>query len=45
MKSDFPDVAHKDIHILNIGTTGEEYSLSPRLLSKNGGMATADFGA
>ncbi len=34
MKSDFPDVAHKDIHILNIGTTGEEYSLSPRLLSK-----------
>ena len=34
MKSDFPDVAHKDIHILNIGTTGKEYSLSPRLLSK-----------
>lgn len=34
MKSDFPDVTHKDIHILNIGTTGEEYSLSPRLLSK-----------
>ncbi|MEY8784874.1 CBASS cGAMP-activated phospholipase [Citrobacter freundii] len=27
MKSDFPDVTHKDIHILNIGTTGEEYSL------------------
>lgn len=25
---------HKDIHILNIGTVGEEYSLSPRLLSK-----------
>ncbi|MBJ7224059.1 MULTISPECIES: CBASS cGAMP-activated phospholipase [unclassified Brenneria] len=33
MKSDF-NVAHKDIHILNIGTVGEEYSLSPRLLSK-----------
>lgn len=34
MKSDFPDVTHKDIHILNIGTVGEEYSLSPKLLSK-----------
>ena len=34
MKSDFPDVTHKNIHILNIGTTGEEYSLSPNLLSK-----------
>lgn len=34
MKSDFPDVIHKDIHILNIGTVGEEYSLSPKLLSK-----------
>ncbi|HCV66886.1 MAG TPA: patatin [Serratia sp.] len=33
MKSDF-SVTHKDIHILNIGTVGEEYSLSPRLLSK-----------
>ncbi|EKA6606514.1 cGAMP-activated phospholipase CapV [Salmonella enterica] len=33
MKSDF-NVTHKDIHILNVGTVGEEYSLSPRLLSK-----------
>lgn len=33
MKSDF-NVTHKDIHILNIGTVGEEYSLSPKLLSK-----------
>ncbi|WP_405027771.1 CBASS cGAMP-activated phospholipase [Mangrovibacter phragmitis] len=34
MKSDFPNVTHKDVHILNIGTAGEEYSLSPKLLSK-----------
>lgn len=34
MKSDFPDVTHEDIHILNIGTVGEDYSLSPKLLSK-----------
>jgi len=33
MKSEF-DPFHKDIHILNIGTVGEEYSLSPKLLSK-----------
>lgn len=33
MNSDF-SVTHKDIHILNIGTVGEEYSLSPKLLSK-----------
>lgn len=33
MKS-YSDAAHKDIHILNIGTVGEEYSLSPKLLSK-----------
>jgi patatin-like phospholipase/acyl hydrolase len=33
MQSDF-DVTHQDIHILNIGTVGEEYSLSPKLLSK-----------
>ncbi|MCI4450439.1 MULTISPECIES: CBASS cGAMP-activated phospholipase [Enterobacteriaceae] len=33
MNSDF-SVSHKDIHILNIGTVGEEYSLSPKLLSK-----------
>ena len=33
MKSDF-DVSHKDVYILNIGTVGEDYSLSPSLLSK-----------
>ena len=33
MNSDF-SVTHKDIHILNIGTVGEEYSLSPKLLCK-----------
>lgn len=33
MKPDF-NVTHRDIHILNVGTVGEEYSLSPKLLSK-----------
>ncbi|MEG1248121.1 MAG: CBASS cGAMP-activated phospholipase [Citrobacter sp.] len=33
MNSDF-NVNHQNIHILNVGTVGEEYSLSPRLLSK-----------
>lgn len=33
MTCDF-NLSHKDIHILNVGTAGEEYSLSPKLLSK-----------
>jgi len=32
MKSDFPDATHSNIHILNIGTMGEEYVLSPDTL-------------
>jgi hypothetical protein len=33
MKSDFPGVATSNIRILNIGTLGEEYSISPAALS------------
>ncbi|UWS28922.1 CBASS cGAMP-activated phospholipase [Erwinia pyrifoliae] len=33
MNPDFR-ASHKNVHILNIGTVGEEYSLSPKLLSK-----------
>ncbi|HHK5684457.1 TPA: CBASS cGAMP-activated phospholipase [Serratia marcescens] len=32
MRSDFPDASYKDVHILNIGTLGEEYTISPRAL-------------
>ncbi|HAT4499321.1 TPA: cGAMP-activated phospholipase CapV [Serratia marcescens] len=38
---------HKDIHILNIGTVGEEYSLSPKQLSRqrwNGYLHLWGFG-
>ncbi|EGT0640431.1 cGAMP-activated phospholipase CapV [Citrobacter werkmanii] len=34
MQSDFPGASHKDIHILNIGTLGEEYTVSPKVLGK-----------
>lgn len=33
MKSDFPNATHSNIHILNVGTMGEEYALSPDTLS------------
>ena len=33
MKDDFPEINYSDIHILNVGTMGEEYALSPKLLS------------
>lgn len=32
MRSDFPDASYKTVHILNIGTLGEEYTVSPRAL-------------
>lgn len=32
MRSDFPAASYKDVHILNIGTLGEEYTISPRSL-------------
>lgn len=33
MKSDFLGIKHKDIKILNIGTLGEQFSLSPKKLN------------
>ncbi|MEM5547156.1 CBASS cGAMP-activated phospholipase [Pseudoalteromonas fuliginea] len=33
MKLDFPHADYEDIHILNIGTMGDEYAVSPNLLS------------
>ncbi|EIV2915498.1 TPA: CBASS cGAMP-activated phospholipase [Serratia marcescens] len=35
MRSDFPAASYKDVHILNIGTLGEEYTISPRALGSN----------
>ncbi|HCG8131167.1 TPA: cGAMP-activated phospholipase CapV [Vibrio parahaemolyticus] len=32
MKTDFPDASYSDIHVLNVGTMGEEYALSPKIL-------------
>lgn len=32
MRSDFPAASYQDVHILNIGTLGEEYTISPRAL-------------
>ncbi|WP_027713174.1 CBASS cGAMP-activated phospholipase [Dickeya chrysanthemi] len=32
MQSDFPDVSYQNIYILNIGTVGEEYTISPKKL-------------
>ena len=32
MKSDFPDATHSNINILNVGTMGEEYAISPDTL-------------
>ncbi|MDO3382396.1 CBASS cGAMP-activated phospholipase [Gilvimarinus algae] len=38
MRSDFPNSDYSDVHILNIGTLGEEYTISPKaLLSRNSG--------
>ncbi|MCA6968411.1 cGAMP-activated phospholipase CapV [Pectobacterium carotovorum] len=34
MKSDFPSATHQNVHILNIGTLGEEYTVSPKALGK-----------
>ncbi|MEZ9447435.1 MULTISPECIES: CBASS cGAMP-activated phospholipase [Vibrio] len=33
MKSDFPHATYSDVHILNIGTMGEEYAISPEVLA------------
>lgn len=33
MRSDFPNAEVADIHILNVGTLGEEYTVSPKSLS------------
>ncbi|MFQ2132585.1 CBASS cGAMP-activated phospholipase [Aeromonas hydrophila] len=32
MQSDFPDASYQNVHILNIGTLGEEYTVSPKAL-------------
>ncbi|WP_421205108.1 CBASS cGAMP-activated phospholipase [Aeromonas sp. 601027] len=32
MKTDFPNASHQNVHILNIGTLGEEYTISPKAL-------------
>ncbi|PNH94718.1 CBASS cGAMP-activated phospholipase [Vibrio diazotrophicus] len=37
MKADFPDASYSDIYVLNVGTMGEEYALSPKLLRKKKG--------
>ncbi|CAH7449728.1 cGAMP-activated phospholipase [Vibrio chagasii] len=37
MKADFPDATYSDIHVLNVGTMGEEYALSPKLLGAKKG--------
>ncbi|EGR4214300.1 patatin [Vibrio cholerae] len=38
MKLDFPSITHSDIHILNVGTMANEYSIRPQVLaSKNQG--------
>ena len=34
MQSDFPNATHSNIHILNVGTMGEEYVISPDLLQR-----------
>lgn len=33
MKSDFPHATYSDVNILNIGTMGEEYAISPEILA------------
>lgn len=33
MKSDFPNATYSDVNILNIGTMGEEYAISPEMLA------------
>lgn len=35
MQSDFPKASYQDIYTLNIGTLGEEYTVSPKTLSAN----------
>lgn len=37
MNGDFPGATYSDIHVLNVGTMGEEYALSPKQLRKKKG--------